>query len=40
MFRVSRIEQEPIVDVDQVDEIEPVIRSSEPGGAFKRVGRI
>ena len=31
MFRVSRNGQEPIIDVDQVEAIEPAIRSSEPG---------
>ena len=31
MYRISRNGQEPIVDVDQVEAIEPVIRSSEPG---------
>ena len=28
MYRISRNGQEPIVDVDQVGEIEPVVRSS------------
>jgi hypothetical protein len=31
MFRISRNAQQPIVDVDQVEAIEPAIRSSEPG---------
>ena len=31
MYRVSRDGPEPIVDVDQVEAIEPAIRSSEPG---------
>lgn len=31
MFRVSRNGHEPIVDVDQVDAIEPALRSIEPG---------
>jgi hypothetical protein len=31
MYRISRNGQEPIVDVDQVEAIEPAIRSSEPG---------
>jgi hypothetical protein len=31
MFRTSRDGQEPMVDVDQVEAIEPAIRSSEPG---------
>jgi len=31
IFRVSRDGQEPIIDVDQVEGIEPAIRSSEPG---------
>jgi hypothetical protein len=31
MFRISRDGQEPIADVDQVEAIEPAIRSSEPG---------
>ena len=31
MYRISRNEQEPIIDVDQVEAIEPAIRSSEPG---------
>jgi hypothetical protein len=30
MYRVSRAGREPIVDVDQVGKIEPLIRSSEP----------
>jgi hypothetical protein len=31
MFRTSQNGQEPIIDVDSVDEIEPAIRSSAPG---------
>ena len=31
MYRISRNVHEPIVDVDQVEAIEPAIRSSEPG---------
>jgi len=31
MYRISRNGQEPIIDVDQVEAIEPAIRSSEPG---------
>jgi hypothetical protein len=31
MFRISRDGQEPVVDVAQVEEVEPAIRSSEPG---------
>jgi hypothetical protein len=31
MFRISRNGQEPIVDVGALEEIEPVIRRSEPG---------
>jgi hypothetical protein len=31
MLRISRNGQEPIIDVDQVEAIEPAIRSSEPG---------
>jgi hypothetical protein len=31
MYRISHNGQEPIIDVDQVDAIEPAIRSSEPG---------
>ena len=31
MFRISRRGQEPIVDVDQIDAIEPAICSSAPG---------
>jgi hypothetical protein len=31
MYRNSRNGHEPIVDVDQVEAIEPAIRSSEPG---------
>ncbi len=31
MFRISRNGQDPIIDVDQVEAIEPAIRSSEPG---------
>jgi hypothetical protein len=31
MYRISRNGHEPIIDVDQVQAIEPVIRSSEPG---------
>ena len=31
MFRISRNGQEPIVNADTVEEIEPVIRASEPG---------
>ena len=42
MFRISRNGQEPIIDVDQVEAIEPAIRSSEPGRyrtEGKNVGR-
>jgi hypothetical protein len=31
MYRISRHGHEPIVDVDQVEAIEPVIRSSDSG---------
>jgi len=31
IHRISRNGQEPIIDVDQVEAIEPAIRSSEPG---------
>ena len=31
MYRISRNGQEPVIDVDQVEAIEPAIRSSEPG---------
>jgi hypothetical protein len=31
MFRTSRNTQEPIVDVDTLGEIEPLISSSKPG---------
>ena len=31
MYRISRNGHEPIIDVDQVEAIEPAIRSSEPG---------
>jgi hypothetical protein len=31
MYRISRNGQEPIIDVEQVEAIEPAIRSSEPG---------
>ena len=31
MYRISRNGQEPIVDVDQVEGIEPAIGASEPG---------
>ncbi len=31
MYRVSRICQEPVIDADQVEAIEPAIRASEPG---------
>jgi hypothetical protein len=31
MFRISHHDREAIVDVDQVEAIEPAIRSSEPG---------
>ncbi len=31
MHRISRIGPEPIIDVDQVEEIESTIRSSKPG---------
>ena len=31
MFRNSRYGQEPIIDVDQFEAIEPAIRSSESG---------
>jgi hypothetical protein len=31
MYRIGRNGQEPIIDVDQDEAIEPVIRSSEPG---------
>ncbi len=31
MLRISQNGQEPIVDVDTLDQLEPAIRSSEPG---------
>jgi hypothetical protein len=31
MYRISPNGQEPIVDVDTLDQLEPAIRSSEPG---------
>ena len=31
MYRISRNGQEPIIDVDQFEAIEPANRSSEPG---------
>jgi hypothetical protein len=31
MYRISRNGHEPIVDVDQVEALEPAIRSSESG---------
>ena len=31
MYRISRNGHEPIVDVDQVEAIEPVVRRSKPG---------
>ncbi len=31
MFRISHPDREAILDVDQVEAIEPAIRSSEPG---------
>ena len=31
IYRISRNGQEPIIDVDQVEAIEPAIRSSELG---------
>ncbi len=31
MFRISQNGQEPIVDVDTLDQIEPAIRSGAPG---------
>ncbi len=31
MFRISQNGQQPIIDVHQVEAIEPAIRSSEPG---------
>jgi hypothetical protein len=31
MSRITRTDRETIVDVDQVEAIEPAIRSSEPG---------
>jgi hypothetical protein len=31
MYRISQNGQEPIIDVDTVDQIEPAIRSIEPG---------
>ena len=31
MYRIPRAGQDPIVDVDQVEAIEPAIRSSIPG---------
>ncbi len=31
MFRITQNGQEPIVDVDTIDQLEPAIRSSEPG---------
>jgi hypothetical protein len=34
MYRISRNGKEPIIDVDQVEAIEPAIRLSEPGGYY------
>jgi hypothetical protein len=31
MYRITQNGKEPVVDVDQVEAIEPAIRSSEPG---------
>ena len=31
MYRISRDGQEPIIDVDTVDQLEPAIRASKPG---------
>jgi hypothetical protein len=31
MFRISRDGQEPVVDVDHVEQLEPAVRSSPPG---------
>ncbi len=31
MYRISRNGHEPIVDVDQLEATEPVIRSNQPG---------
>ena len=31
MFRISRNGQEPVVDVDKLEQLEPAIRSSKPG---------
>jgi hypothetical protein len=31
MYRISPSGQQPIIDFDQVEAIEPAIRSSEPG---------
>jgi hypothetical protein len=31
MFRISRNGQEPVVDVDTLEEIEPTVRRAEPG---------
>jgi hypothetical protein len=31
MFRISHNGHEPIVDIDQVEAIEPAVRSSPPG---------
>ena len=31
MFRISRAGQEPIIDVDALDQLEPAIRASKPG---------
>jgi hypothetical protein len=35
MYRISRNGHEPIVDVDQVEAIEPAICSSEPTASFE-----
>jgi hypothetical protein len=31
MFRISQNGEEPIIDVDTIEDTEPAIRSSEPG---------
>jgi hypothetical protein len=31
MYRISRNGHDPIIDVDQVEAIDPAIRSSDPG---------
>jgi hypothetical protein len=31
MFRISQKEQDLVIDVDTIEQIEPVIRAAEPG---------